>query len=212
MQFDAQVARLRSPEAGGFDISESRAGEIVNAAIRRLVVRSQILVAERELGPGVAGTYLYELPADVLDIRGLMVNGDPKFARVATTRHWQLRSGDAYLPPGRTGAYAPRFDTDGGKWVAIFPTPAGGETITALCAISSPDYADDDDLPLPEDGEQPLQWAAKAIAYEEIDEDPATAGGFYAQADAWADSLAQRERGRVGGGVIQAQIQGVHFR
>lgn len=209
--FDDLVARYRSPEAGGFDVSTTRAREVVNQAIRRLVVESRSLKDELELGPAVADQALYTLPANVVDVLALKVGGDPNYIRVSTTQHWELEAGKAVLPSWATGAYAPRFTAESKK-VAIHGIPAAGTTITALVALSSPDYSGTQVPPLPDDLEDAVLWAAKAIGYEEIDENLNTSEAYSQKAGAAAAELRARETGRVGGGVIQGQIKGVHFR
>lgn len=209
--FDELVARLRSPEAGGFGITTTRGGELVLQAIRRLAVVSEWLTDEREIGPTVVDQFLYDLDDDVIDVKGLMIDGDPKYQRVSTTEAWDLAAGVIPIEARFSGSYSPRISA-GNKKVGISPIPdTAGLSIVALVAIIPDDISGSEVPPFPDDAEDSISRFARAMAYEEVDEDFATADAVEAKALAYAGELHSRGTARVGSGLIQAGIWGTHF-
>lgn len=211
LTFDELVARLRSPEGGGFNVSPTRAGELVNQAIRRLAVVSEWIIDERELGPTVAGQDLYDLPDVIAKVKGIKIAGDPMWARASTTGLWDLAAGNVRLEPKFSGAFAQREQGEDKK-LGLWPTPGtDGLSIIGLVALTPAPLSGAQVPPFPDDAEDAVQWFAKAIAYEEIDEDLASAQGFRDMALGYAGELKSRNNSRIGSGVVQAQIAGVHF-
>jgi hypothetical protein len=210
--FDALVGRLRSPEAGGFGISATRAGEVVNEAIRSLASQSQWVMGEVELGETVAGTARYELPANVVDISGLLIGESTAWKRVGSKQWWEFRYGRRSVPASHSGVFAPMFNEESERLVAIFPVPdTTGVTIQALCSLIPADLEEDDIPPFPSDYEQTIMDFAKETLYEEVDEDTVTATVYGNRARARAELLRQRKNSQVGSGPIQAGIWNVHF-
>lgn len=211
--FDALVARLRSPEAGGFGgVTAPRIGEVVNEAIRRFAALSLWVTDEREIATTVADQDTYELSDDVIDVLGLMVADSSRWQRASTKQMWGYRTGERSLSVNYGGAFAPRFGPDGLKKIGLFPTPSeSGLSIWALAAVMPADLSGTDVPPFPEDHEDTLLAFALETLYSEVDEN-VTTGQYYGQkARAGAEALRRRANSRIGSGPVQAQIMGVHF-
>lgn len=210
MTFDEAVAQFRGAEAGGFGVSVPQAERILQEAVRRYASRSHWIKAQINLGPTVVDQAEYDLPAHVVDLISLRLSTGWPYTRKSTKVFWELASGDAVWRSSKGGVFAPVFDTTGTKKVALHPTPGeAGLTIEGLAAIyPENDLAGNDELPFPGDHQRGVLNAAKAVAYEELDENPQQAQYFRDLFQGEAEELRRQGNSRVGSGPTKFAIAG----
>lgn len=211
MTFDDAVGQLRGAEAGGFGVSESQAGRLINEAVRRYAAESKWIKAQVDLGPTVVDQADYDVPGHVVDLRALRLDTGYPYTRKSTEVFWGIESGDLEWTSGRGGVFAPKFSSDGAtQQIALYPSPStAGQVIQALCAIY-PETAlsGSDPLPFPESHQRGVLNAAKAIAYEELDENIEQAQYYR---DLWmgeAEELRKESNSRIGSGPTKFAIAG----
>lgn len=106
---------------GNFDVDSTRALRWLNGRHRAMVVKARSLNKTVEIGPSQVDVAEYPLPADVIQIRQVVLNGKPigqitAEDRAAGQAGWLTLSGAGV-------ALAPAEDASGGKEVAIYPAP-----------------------------------------------------------------------------------------
>lgn len=131
----------------GFDVTEARAKEVINQRVQEAVARSRFVMNEVAVTTTVAGTRLYSVPANVVDLErvwtvsasdGSIVEFDRKGARDVMG----LRSGRLRLD-GVGGVFAPNFSSAGVAQIDLFPTPGvTGDAIYGFAAVQAVDIAD----------------------------------------------------------------------
>lgn len=165
------------------------------------------------LGPTVAGQAQYALPAHVIDMRRLRVDGSRPWLRVTGEDLWDLQAGAAILR-GNTGAFAPNFEADADQVVELWPAPdKSGLAIDALCEVTDTTQLADSgagagSVPnLPDDLHRPiLVKGAIAEGLTVIEKRPDLAAPFEGEAAAAIKELTRRARSRVGSGPWQARV------
>lgn len=141
------LAELRSQviEVAGLDLTATEADALINEAHRALCIQSEWTRAYVELGPGVADQQTYDFPANAQRIFKVSIDGRPLFpssqedyervvlGELQTDEWWWWIT----------------YTDDGSEKVAVYPTPSGGEAITAYCLVYPADS-------LTDDGDEPL--------------------------------------------------------
>lgn len=188
----------------------------IHRCLQDAVARAKWRKALRSLGPTVAGTSVYELPEDVVDVRSLRVASSKPWSRVSTEVLWEYTAGQ--LPQPWPGVFAPTFETvaEGGAvadgdaaQIALYPTPAtSGQAIDALCAIMPPAIgsgtAAGTVLPVPEDLAGKLAVDGPiAMGYREALGRMDLAKEYEARFEAGIQELARRANSRVGHGPVR---------
>lgn len=205
LTFADALAQLQGAEAGGFNFSATQAASLLNEGVKRFASRSEWIKAEVSLGPTVAGQEAYELPANVVKLRGLEVSGTA-YVAVDLLTLWQYKQQG--LPINVDGAYAERFSEDGKiKSFSIYPVPdTAGLAIAGLAVITPEDLSGNDPLPFPPEFRRgPLDYA-KGIAYEDVDENPDSGTYFIKRADERADELRLDAQSRTGSGPYRIPV------
>lgn len=164
------------------------------------------------LGPTVAGQAQYLVPAHVIDLKMLRVDGSKPWKRVTTEELWLLQANAAQLR-GAPGAFAPNFEADADAVVELWPAPTvAGKTIDALCAIKDTVALTDSSgsTPAVPDGlhRELFVMGAIAIGRVLVDERADLAGPFESAWDSGLKKLMRRTKSRIGSGVWQANVAG----
>ena len=204
VQFSVLRTRLRGLSA----ISDAEAGLRLNEAHRELVAAAESLREVVDLGPTVAGQQTYALPADVVQLLSLRVNGYG-YDRKSIDEIDDLNASDAYIVGLYRGFYAPQFSAGGAAEITIYPTPTqSGLPISGRAAMLPPDLVNDTDLPsLPVD----FHWklvdpGALAITLSLDDERFADAQAKKAEWEQVKLDLRGRTIRRVGGGPARIKL------
>lgn len=122
---------------GNFDVDSTRALRWLNGRHRAMVIKARALRKSVEIGPTVAGTQAYALPAGVVQIAQVVLDGKP----IGQITAEDLAAGAAgWLTLSGSGvALAPAEDASGGKEVAIYPTPDTSGLTIVLRGVWRPD-------------------------------------------------------------------------
>lgn len=203
--FGDAVAQLRGAEAAGFSFSLEQARRLLQEGVDRFASESEWIKAELALATSVAGQEEYELPAHVVRVLGLTVDGSV-YSAVDVQTIWQYKSSG--LPQQLDGVFSERYNEDGKlKTVGLLPIPeVDGQSIAGLAAITPGDLEDEDELPFPTEYRRgPLNFA-KGIAYGDVDENAQAADYWLGLAQAEADGLKTYGRRRMGSGPYRIPV------
>lgn len=140
-------------EEGGFDAPNSRALEWLTVRQRQMCARSRCYRKTISLGVTVNGQSDYALPAEVLELREVLVGGT-LFGPMRHTDPAQGAKGWLWL--GGEGGIAGRDDNSAGEpMLRLYPTPAPntpqvepGAEITIYAVCRPPDLAEYNDATL----------------------------------------------------------------
>lgn len=199
------VDQLVGAEAGGFDVSRQRAASLLNEGVERFASRSEWLRGEVVLGPTVVGQEQYQLPTNVVRVKGLIVAGVP-YSATDVQSVWQYKV--TGLPRRVDGVYAERYNEDGGiRTIGLLPVPEeGGIDMQALAVLLPGDLKEEDELPFPVDYRRgPLDYAT-GIAYETLDENPEAGAVYLERGATLADELRRLANSRLGSGPYQIPV------
>lgn len=124
------------------DATDAQILAALNTRHRRMVARSRCFRKEVALGPTVAGQDAYALPAELVELYLLTVNGTPwgpaRFEDFAA-----LKAGDCGLQlRGPGGVFVQDATAGGGEQARLYPAPdTAGQPITAWAAVRAPELA-----------------------------------------------------------------------
>lgn len=202
------VEQLTSAQAGGFDFKDEQALKLVVEGARKLAAESHWIKAEPELGPTVAEQAAYELPENVVRLFDLAIDDAPYTRRDVRTG-WDVKSGRS-VSAGEGGVFYERFSADGSeKSFELTPAPdESGLAIASLCSVYPATVASGDTLPFPFKYRRAIVNYAKAIGYQDIDENQAVAQGYFERADAEAEGLRLFANARTGSGPFKIPVAG----
>lgn len=148
MQLQTAIDLITSQ--GGFDpaaaqTSDSKIRSWISAMVQEAAAEAKALKQIRELGPTVAGTQDYLVDTDIIQVRGLRVNGSRPWARASLDDLWfaDADPSAAMLAGGSPGAFAPSFEVEAAQdvddvpqFVRLWPKPSvSGYTVQALCIV-----------------------------------------------------------------------------
>lgn len=203
---------------GGFDIDEvdtSRTAILgwVQARYDLALSRTKYRKLAVELGPTVAGQATYALPAHVVDLMRLRVDGSKPWLRISGEDMWYLRSDAATYLRQAAGAFAPQFEADADQVVELYPAPdRAGLAIDALCAAVDTTQLTDasgSTASLPADLHRALLVKGGiAEGLTTVEKRPDIAASFEAEFGEAMKELGKRAKSRVGTGVWQARVNG----
>lgn len=202
---------------GGFDVASAMIDGWVNEVYRKAVAKAQWLMRSLELGPTVAGTATYALPAGVVDLAGLFLpdaatGRQLTYKRTSTEGLWAVKSGESRLA-GSGGVFAPAFDSASVAQVELYPAPAtSGLSITALAAMVPSPLASGETPAIPEDMHGDLKDGAIALGLLRIDERPDASALFQQRFDVMVAELRKRKNSRVGSGSARMKVYGSDWR
>lgn len=214
MLFEDAKSQLTGAESAGFDIGDTQAGTLVNRGLRRLASLSRWIREVRQIALTVQGQSEYPITDDILDIYALRVDSGPEYLAASLREIWNLQNGTQWLSQGAVGAFSDDYGSDpaSSHKLAIFPVPSqAGLSISGYCSVIPDDYEDGDDLPFPPDMDETIIDAARAYAYEDVDENPDMASYFRQKVEDGAERLRRRANDRVGSNVTQIKIKGKHY-
>lgn len=188
---------------GGFDVPAAMRGGWINEVHQKAVAEAQWQMKKLQLGPTVAGTAVYAVPADVADVAGLftlVAGGSPViFDRASIEQLWAVQSGAARFR--RAGVFAPAFDESAVAGIELYPVPVvSGVAITALAAMIPPAMVSGGSPVIPLDMHGDLKDGAIALGLLRIDERPDSAALFQQRFDAMVTRLTRRKKSRIGSG------------
>lgn len=199
---------------GSFDATADQALRWLNRRHRVMVARSRCYRYSASIGPTVANQRDYALPADVVEIFEVTVDGMP----AGHARHVDLALGAlSYVILSGVGrVMAPEEDAAGAAEIGLYPTPdTAGQTITVRAAFLPPDLsvADNTTLKVPLDFTDALVSGAMATALERAPGDfrPDLADRHTQRFEAGCEELRRRTNRRYRGtGPAQIRVQGVN--
>lgn len=212
--FADAVEQLTAASAGGFDFGgqSGQAEKLIQEAIKRHAARSQWIRAQLELGPIVADTASYSLPAKIVRL-WLVTIGDIEYGRRDLRTAHHLGSGSYALTyNSEGGVFFETFAEDGKtRQVELFPTPdeeQAGETLEGFASIVPDDLEAGDELPFPEQYRRAVVNYAKATATADVDVDKATGDAWLAQAENESEALRLYANSRSGSGPWKIPVAG----
>lgn len=217
MTFDDLVDRLTSL----YDVTETRAAEVANQRLQRMIAKSKALRAIKSLGTTVADQASYSLSATVVQIlnaKATYSDGQVNYTGDVTIDDlWNVDAGRGELDP--CGAYiAVEYDDDSDINTSnfrIYPAPSEADVeITGLVALrpATITYGSSTALPIPEDLEEALLAGCKAELSKE-DDRPDIAAGYEAEfASGVADLAGETKQRGVGAGGHRMRVSGYDFR
>lgn len=146
---------------GGFDVPSSTALTWLTAAHRLIVKRSSCYRRRISLGTTVAAQSAYPLPAEVVEVREVLVAGVP----YGTGQHSDIAaSAQSWLfIQGLGGVTADDSSASGESELALVPAPIeGGASIEiyAVCRAPALSESDDSTLKIPPEYDEALMWGA----------------------------------------------------
>lgn len=203
--FGDALTQFKSAEAAGFNLSDTQAASLLNEGVKRFASRSEWIRAELDLGTTVAEQEAYELPANVVKLKGLQV-GEVAYVATDLLTLWQYKQQG--LPRRVDGAYAERYSDDGKiRSFSIYPLPEeDGLALGGLAVLTPEDLEKADPMPFPPEFRRgPLDWS-KGIAYEDIDENPESGTYFIERAENLAEQLRIHANSRTGSGPYQIPV------
>jgi hypothetical protein len=201
---------------GGFDTTSSSSSDTVirgwiNEAVQEAVARAKSRRKSlTSIGPTVAGQSQYAVPAEVVKIKVLRVDGSRPWLRIGTEDLWELEGDNARLG-GAPGAYAPENETDADSVVELWPVPdTSGLTIEAH-AFVLPDAitaatSTGATIPLPDHIAPRVMGGAIAIGLERVHERADLAQPFRAQFELAVGELSRWANSRVGSGPTRLRV------
>lgn len=148
--------RQQAVEVAGLDLETDEANALINEAYRELCFQSEWIRGYVPIGPGVAGQDAYDIPARVIRILKLDVDGAP-YDPSNIEEIQGLRRGD--LSRRSNGFHWQSYTEDGTEQIGVYPTPSGGEEITIYAVLRpAADLSDDTDSPVtpPELGDRAI--------------------------------------------------------
>lgn len=179
----------------GFDVSETEALALVNERHKTMVVRAEMLVPVREVGPTVADQAEYALSALTADIRQVKVDG----TAIDYTTAWQ---GDVYdtYPNGYT-YWSAHPKASGTLNLHISPAPSEDGLSILVRAVERPDDLETNQRPLvPEEYHRAIREGVAASLMAEDAEQAGVADRLEARFDNACEELRrQLRRGRRAG-------------
>lgn len=211
LDFDGLVTQLRSAEGGGWDVSPTQAGVVLNRWIKRLAAISKWVKDEVDLGLTVVGQDTYDCPANVLDLHELVIGGlDTK--RESRRNLFKLKNGTAWLVGPPYAVFAPVYSSDGTHRFQIYPGPGDtgdvttGLQMSALCSVVPSDLSGSQAPPFPDDFENTLLTGAKSQFYRELEEDHDTGDRLEAEFLRDAEDLRRRGNTQMSDGFFQIPV------
>lgn len=166
MTFEALVDRLTSL----FDATQTRAVDVVNERLNRMVSESESLQAIVSLGTTTAGTASYSLPSNVVNVIRVLIGTQP-YEGAATLEEFQDIDAGVADTDGYFYAILPDADSDENTAsLRFYPAPSTtGDTISALVALQSSTltYTSGTALPIPADTHSHLLAGAEAELHDE---------------------------------------------
>jgi hypothetical protein len=215
MTFDQLVDRLVSL----YDVGQSRAVDVANERLQRMVSESKSLRAIKSLGTTVADQASYSLDSTVVQVYKVKVAytaGQVNYeGMIAIEDLWDVDSGDAEVnDPDNAYWFAIEADSDSlstTNSLRLYPAPdEAGKTITGLVAIqpATITYGSSTALPIPLDAHEQLLAGAKAELLDE-EGDQAESAKFEAVFQAGIQKLRARTESRgVGSGRHRIRVAG----
>lgn len=219
MLFEAIVSGVKSQ--GGFDVDDAMVGGWVNEMHRTAVASSKWLMQTYLLGPTVAGQAAYVLPASIVEVDGLFIEGPEgvaEYSRVGTVDLWDLKAGNASLEGRGAGVFAPNFAAagtvlaGGTKQIELYPAPdATGLNISVLAAMEPADLVTGDSPIIPLDLHGDLLDGAISLGMGRIDERLDSAAVYGQKFAAMVAELTRRATRRVGSGPQRLRLYGADW-
>ena len=165
-------ADLRSAldDLAGLDLDETHRDALINEGYAEICVRAEWLRGEVELGPGVDDTATYAIPSNVYRVLNLDVNG---YRYKGSNREEinRVTLGNSWLAWGTEGLWYNSYSDTGTQLVGVYPTPATGDTLSALCVLRPDPLTDPDDVPLlPPEFHRTIADFAAAIAFGTVED------------------------------------------
>lgn len=204
--FAEAITQFRSAEAGGFNVSDAQTASLLNEGAKRFAARSEHLRAFLTIGVTVAGQNLYELPAKQVRAKVLYVGNVP-WTLVDLLQLKEVEIGRRQLD-GQGGIYAEEASEDGlTKKLRLFPAPEeDGVQLQTWGSILPDTLAGADVLPFGVEYNRGIVDFAKAIAYEDLDENVQGGASFLERANGRADELKEADKRRLGRNPRRAQV------
>lgn len=203
MLVDDIVAAIQAQ--GGFDVAVSMMYGWANEVHQTAVADSKYLEDGRLLGTTVAGTAVYDMGTDVVEIIDLYLDdlsgsGPQDYQATSPRGLWDLKAGRTALTGSAGGRWARAFGSAGEKRFELWPVPdSSGVQIQALVAVVPAVMTAGMSPVIPADMHGDLVDGAIALGLLRIDERPASASAFQAKFNAMVVKLRRRRVSQAGG-------------
>ena len=209
--FEGLVDELRTQ----FDVTQTRAVEVVNHRLQEILARAEALEYRKSLGTTTSGTSTYTLAASIISlgrVRADYSTGTVLYEAIDSRQLDEVDAGLRTLDPDVT-VFALLHDTDDDATTAslrIYPTPS--ESSVTLLGIyaglpSELTYSSGTALPLNVDFHEALLAGCRAEFYAREEERPDLAATEEAKFAAGIDGLRKRKNARTEGDApLRAQM------
>lgn len=206
MTFEELKARVTAD-----GVSDAEAGVLVNQRYRELVTQAKFLEKIISLGTTVANQAAYNFPeTDLVQVEYVYI-GSTRYNRVGLDELHEVESGRAFLDDWRFGIVSPYFDSAGTAQFRLYPAPGtAGDTITGVVVDTPAALVNGQSPVTPVDFDQVIIDGARALVYDEEDEDGGNRDRLEARFDRGVARLQGRKNTRIGRGPTQARVHGVH--
>lgn len=127
---------------GSFDATEAQALQWLSRRQEQMCARTRCYRKEIAIGPTVAEQNSYAMPAEVVEVRELQVNGYPygegRHSDLAQGKLGYLWLSGLYYPGGMGGIYVRGYSSTGERVVSLYPTPTEASLPIAVFAVCYP--------------------------------------------------------------------------
>lgn len=131
-------------EVAGLDLEHAEFVALANEAHGKLCADTEWVRGYLPVGPGVADQEQYDVPARVVRIIKLSVDGRP-YDPTNEEEIQKLRLGRLVERDSGAGYHWISATEDGTEKISVYPTPSGGEDIEIIAVLTPADELSDDD-------------------------------------------------------------------
>ena len=190
----------------GVDATDTQIVAALNQRHRRMVARTGCYRKDLSIGPGVAGQEAYAIPAEVLEVAVIDVDGLP-WQRAPIIDFRKVKSGRLQLLGGG-GVFAQGSTSAGAEEVRLYPTPAAGAVLTATAAVRAPELVSGGQAPVvPPEFFEDLVAGAAGVLFGRMDNRLDMAATLDAKFDAACEELRRTVRKRLSTGPARIRIE-----
>lgn len=194
-------------DEAGFDITDVQALRWVNARHRKMCARARSLRATIQVATATAGTSVYSVDPDIVELYELTVGGSP-YQMIA---HEDITAANASLEWIGSNVFAASSDANGIASFTLYPAPTvSGDAIQMVASIVPADLALTDYPQIPTDFQDALVEGAIATGLARVDEQIAAADRFEARFDQACEELRRRTNSRLNGSSVTLRVVGIN--
>lgn len=203
----------RVSREGGFDTTSTNTpretlNSWITTQVNEALARSRWRKQALDIGPGVEGKSEYAIPAPVVDLRNLYVDGSP-YAIASWQDVLSFQSGFGRIRGRAAGAAAASFESDTDAMILLHPAPSAGVSIIAHVAVTIGELTDETvEIPLPSDLHQRIVIdGAIGLGLQRLEESAQDAAPYLQRYEEGVAMLSKRANSRIGSGPTWIRVQ-----